>query len=310
LPIHTATQIHDSSAASYTLGPGDKIDIQVFGEKELSIRGLILGNQGTINYPFLGKVKITGMTPVALQQVITDGLRGDYLRDPQVRVTITAYRPFYISGEVKHPGDYPFHPGLTFAKAISLAGGFETGATDGQVQVIHENKAGQEIMPMRAFVAPGDNITVKQSKYFMNGEVRLPGGYPFRTGLTLRQAIALAGGFSKGASEGWALVIHKGDANHQEQQVSLDADVVAGDIVTVKQSLFYVNGEVKRPGGYPFQPNLTARMAVSIAGGFTERASKDKVMVIHRNDAGREHRLPLTGEVKSGDTITVEQSFF
>ncbi|MEH6604187.1 MAG: polysaccharide biosynthesis/export family protein [Pseudomonadales bacterium] len=74
---------------------------------------------------------------------------------------------------------------------------------------------------------------------------------------------------------------------------------------------FFVNGEVKSPGGVEFQPGLTLRKAVSLAGGFTERASKSNIYVISDNDTSKASRkVDLAYQVQPGDIITVEQSFF
>ena len=74
---------------------------------------------------------------------------------------------------------------------------------------------------------------------------------------------------------------------------------------------FFINGEVNQPGGIAFQPGLTVRKAVSLAQGFTERASKRNIFIISDSDPGqRPHRTTLNAPVKPGDIITVEQAFF
>jgi polysaccharide export outer membrane protein len=75
---------------------------------------------------------------------------------------------------------------------------------------------------------------------------------------------------------------------------------------------FFVNGMVERPGAYPFQPGLNVRKAVSIAGGFKERASQEKIFVVREgSDANAKPvKIDVTAEVGPGDTITVEESFF
>ena len=72
---------------------------------------------------------------------------------------------------------------------------------------------------------------------------------------------------------------------------------------------FFVNGMVKSPGGFPFQPGLTVRQAVSLAGGFQDRADRDKILVIH-DDEKATHNEGQGSMVEPGDTITVEESFF
>jgi protein involved in polysaccharide export with SLBB domain len=74
---------------------------------------------------------------------------------------------------------------------------------------------------------------------------------------------------------------------------------------------FFINGQVEKPGGYPFIPGLTVRKAVSLAGGFRERAAKDKIFVIRDDDPKQvARRVDLNAMVQPGDILTVEESFF
>lgn len=73
----------------------------------------------------------------------------------------------------------------------------------------------------------------------------------------------------------------------------------------------FVNGQVHKPGNYPYQPGLTVREVVSIAGGFKDRADTDSVSIIHKN---QDDPTPIKGTlgtlVEPGDVVTVEESFF
>ncbi len=74
---------------------------------------------------------------------------------------------------------------------------------------------------------------------------------------------------------------------------------------------FYVNGFVQSPGGFAFQPGMTVRKAISLAGGFKERANKQKISVVRADDpAARQLGVGLDHRVRPGDTITIERSFF
>ncbi len=75
---------------------------------------------------------------------------------------------------------------------------------------------------------------------------------------------------------------------------------------------FYIHGEVETPGGYPYQPGLTLQQAVALAGGFTERASRSKFMLLEEGaeDESEEVTVRLTSPVGPGDTVTIEESFF
>jgi protein involved in polysaccharide export with SLBB domain len=79
----------------------------------------------------------------------------------------------------------------------------------------------------------------------------------------------------------------------------------------VRYRQFYVNGEVKSPGGVDFQPGLTLRKAISLAGGFTERANRKKILVIANSDPNRkEQEVSLAYQVQPGDIFTVQDTFF
>ena len=110
--------------SSYKLGSGDMITIRVVGEDDLRRERLRLSDAGTISFPILGEIRVKGLTVGALEEHITKGLKGRYLVNPQVTVSIDEYRNFFVNGSVEKPGGYPFSPGLTVRKAISIAGGF------------------------------------------------------------------------------------------------------------------------------------------------------------------------------------------
>lgn len=79
----------------------------------------------------------------------------------------------------------------------------------------------------------------------------------------------------------------------------------------VRYRPFFVNGEVRNPGGVDFQPGLTLRKAISLAGGFTERANKKQMLVISDNTPdGGEKKVGLDYRIQPGDIITVEDTFF
>ncbi len=152
---------------AYRLAPGDQVLINVFGEDDLSM-DVRLGNSGTLNYPLLGVLQIEGLTVNELEELITDGLRGPYLIDPDVTVSMKAYRSFYLNGEVEKPGGYPYEPGLTLEKAIALAGGFTEFAARKKIEVKRAAGASGESVRLRLTdpVYPGDVINVPETGLF------------------------------------------------------------------------------------------------------------------------------------------------
>ena len=105
-------------------------------------------------------------------------------------------------------------------------------------------------------------------------------------------------------------------ANHVQQILiaGLKPDYLVDPRVSVsvvKYRPFFVNGEVKRPGGLAFQPGLTLRKAISLAGGFTGRANKKEMLVIIDGDESlKESKVGLDYQVRPGDIITVQDTFF
>jgi polysaccharide export outer membrane protein len=124
-----------------------------------------LNDTGKLNYPFLGELTVKGLTLAELEQLITGGLKGAYLVNPNVTVSIGEYRPFFVHGEVKKPGSFTFQPGLTLEQAIAMAGGFTDRANRKRIERIRGDVPGAkpERITLPTPVLPGDVITVNQS---------------------------------------------------------------------------------------------------------------------------------------------------
>lgn len=156
--------VHAEADAQYRLAAGDVIRINVFGEKELSIEEIRLTDAGTFSYPFIGEVRADGRTARELEKLLVEKLKGDYLVDPRVTVSILTYREFFISGEVKAPGGYPYQPGLTLRRAVALAGGLTERASENRITIIRDKDPSRE--PQKATLdtelQPGDTITIDQ----------------------------------------------------------------------------------------------------------------------------------------------------
>ena len=151
--------------STYKLGSGDTISIRVLGEDDLRRERVRLSDAGTVSFPVLGEIRVKGMTVGALEDYITRGLKGRYLLNPQVTVAIEEYRNFFVNGMVEKPGGYPFSPGLTVRKAISLAGGFRERAARDKLFIIRDDDPAQtpRRVELSAAILPGDILTVEES---------------------------------------------------------------------------------------------------------------------------------------------------
>ena len=158
-------QSQDGAYSNYRLGVGDVITIQVLGEDDLKREKIRLSDAATISYPILGEIRLMGKTVAELEGLIRDGLKGRYLLNPQVTVTINQYRNFFINGQVVTSGGFQYEPGLTVRKAVSLAGGFKERASREKIFIIREDDPSQtpRKVDLNASVNPGDIITVEES---------------------------------------------------------------------------------------------------------------------------------------------------
>lgn len=151
--------------STYKLGSGDLISIRVLGEDDLKREKIRLSDAGTLSFPVLGEIRVKGMTAGALEDYITRGLKGRYLLDPKVTVSIEEYRNFFVNGSVEKPGGYPYVPGLTVRKALSIAGGLKERASREKMTLIKDDDPTQtpRRVEMNSPVMPGDILTVEES---------------------------------------------------------------------------------------------------------------------------------------------------
>lgn len=161
--VMSGVHAYANGLSDYKLGAGDVIRIFVYEEPELSFE-VKLSDAGTLSYPFLGELIVSGKTVSELELIIDSGLRGDYLVEPSVNVSVVEYRQFFVNGEVERPGGFAFQPGLTLRKAVALAGGFTERASRNKIYVIRDIQSeDRTLIKLDEDVFPGDIITVEQS---------------------------------------------------------------------------------------------------------------------------------------------------
>jgi polysaccharide biosynthesis/export protein len=160
-PLSPAT-----AAGSYVLGPNDRIRLKVYGEADITGEYEIDSN-GQVSIPLAGHIKAADLTTKQLERSITSALAKGIVRDPRVNVEVALYRPYYILGEVKKGGEYPYRLGLTVMDAVASAGGFTYRANEGKVYLRRAGAGVEEVYALDApiLVFPGDNIRVPE-RYF------------------------------------------------------------------------------------------------------------------------------------------------
>lgn len=206
----------------YTVGVGDVLQVTVWDHPELTIpagsqrssmeSGNLVHNDGTIFYPYVGKIKVEGLSVTDIREVITERL-AKYIENPQVDVMVAGFRSqrVYVTGAVKQPGVVPIsNIPLHLVDAINAAGGLDTAANWQDVSLIRQGEQfslslksiyQQGQMEQNILLHKGDVINVGRdddNKIFVMGEVLKPQISPMgRNGMSLAEALAGAGGINQ-----------------------------------------------------------------------------------------------------------------
>ena len=149
-----------ANPSSYSLGSGDRLQIVVFRQPDLS-GGFSVDGEGYLALPLVGEIAAGDLTTRELEDEIESRLKArSFLVNPQVGVQLVTHRSFYILGEVGTPGSYEYQNGMTVITAVALAGGYTTWADRSDVTI----GRGDCHFATQAdtFVNPGDIITVTE----------------------------------------------------------------------------------------------------------------------------------------------------
>jgi polysaccharide export outer membrane protein len=145
----------------YILDTGDKLRVFIYGQPNLS-RLYTVDQIGNIAVPLIGSVRARGRTTVDLEHTIAAKLGREFVRDPQVTVDVAQNRPFFILGEVRLPGQYPFVSGMTIEQAVAIGGGYTERASLRSFRITRKLGAlvDQIEAPADYTLCPGDTVFV------------------------------------------------------------------------------------------------------------------------------------------------------
>lgn len=240
------------ASGSYRLGAGDVIRVTVYEHPDLGALARIAADGG-ITFPLIGEVRVAGLTVREAELRLAQALeREGLVQQPQVSLMVESFESQRVSvlGQVKSPGVYPVVPGSTVVDMIAQAGGLAENA--GSLAVVSGGKAGSkslvdltsildgESAAGNRVVANGDRIFVPLAEqFYIYGQVNRPGVYRLERGMTVMQAVSVAGGITdRGTQRG--LTINR--KNGGEETVAVPAElthrVMKDDVIFVKESLF------------------------------------------------------------------------
>src|SRR5262245_30669257 len=151
------------SDGPYLLDTGDRLRVFVYGQPNLS-RAYTVDHEGRITVPLIGNVDARGRTASGVENSIRHRLAAEYVRDPEVTVDILQNRPFFILGEVKLAGQYPYVSGMTVETAIAIAGGYTERASHRSFRLSRRIDGFVEMIdvPSDYVVQPGDTVYVHE----------------------------------------------------------------------------------------------------------------------------------------------------
>lgn len=162
----SVSELNGQLSSGYSIAPGDKLRITVFDEPTLTGEYTI-GVGGELALPLIETIHAGGQTTSALTTAIADKLQqGGYVLAPRVSVEIIQHRPFFILGEVKLPGEYPYSGDLTLDQAVAKAGGYTARANKGTIVIRRQDaKQGYRVRldGTALKIAPGDTIIVQEA---------------------------------------------------------------------------------------------------------------------------------------------------
>jgi polysaccharide biosynthesis/export protein len=166
-PGSSLPPLPESTAAPYTLGPGEAVRVVVFGQSDLTGE-FTVNDHGNIAVPLLGNIPASNETTDGLASEISTVLaEKKILLNPSVSVEVVRYRPVFILGEVVKPGQYPYEPGMTALTLVAIAGGFTYRAQTGYISVLRkvDGQVVEGRAPRGEEIQPGDVVTVFE-RYF------------------------------------------------------------------------------------------------------------------------------------------------
>lgn len=258
----------------YVVGEGDLLKITVYDHPDLTTEARVSG-EGKITFPLIGEVIVSQQSVAAAERTIAKLLEDGFIVKPQVSILITEYKSKKVTvlGEVAKPGVVVLRGAYTLMEAISDAGGITQNA--------------------------GDTIYI-QRKIFRSGDEKPAVGQDMKkvlSGIVEKDEVTVLVDTKK--------LFEEGDA-------SVNAPVKDGDSIYVPRAAFvYVNGEVKTPGAYKITKGLTVLKSVTLAGGFTPKASERRTKIIRNTEKGEVTiKAKMDDLVMAEDVVFVPESWF
>jgi polysaccharide export outer membrane protein len=294
--LSMAKELRKSPPLEYVLGPGDSVEISVFQQDEMKMEATISAS-GNISYYLVGDIQAGGLTQFQLRDHVEKAI-AKFVKDPHVLVRITEYRShkIFVLGQVNKPGVYIMRNNFSLVEGISAAGGIAPDAYLGGAYVVRDGKVllinFQELiengnMEENILLLSNDVIYIpdnRDRKIFVLGEVNRQTALPISDGMTLLEAIAEAGGFTRDARKGSILVMR---GNLSEPEIlKIDAthmDLVAGILLKPGDVVYAASSSVAKIERIAMRLSNILKPFLSVARGIILTDSAYDVLKYNRD---------------------------
>ena len=249
-PVLPSPELGTMIDSNYVLGLGDVIEVSVVGRNDFQGR-VRIGPDGSVLLPLIGRLPAANLRPADLATQIQAALaKGGFYSQPVVRVEVitVASRFVIVMGQVSSPGLVALDRAYRLSEILAKVGAKISSNSDFVILTRGGEGGAQQRMLMAEiatggpskdpFVAPGDKIYVPAAEneiFYLSGAVKSPGVYPLTAGMTVRMAIARAGGVTEMGNEKKVEIFRKGA---KVPKVTLETPVEVGDIIKLGERLF------------------------------------------------------------------------
>ena len=320
--------------SSYVLGPGDLVKITVFNNPDLTLETRVAEGD-IISFPLIGQVKIGGMSTFAAEKRIASMLeKGGFIKNPQVNILVTQFQSKLVSvlGSVYKPGRYPLERKTNLADLLALVGGVTPDGSDLVTIVDGSGKTEYDLQKivgksdgMKGIILSGGEVVFVHSRDIsVMGQVLRPGKYAVVGGVrTVADFLSVAGGISPTGSDTVTVTtVRGGKINRFDVDVdtlfrtgdnAANIELASGDSIYVPHApMFYIYGEVQRPGQYRIERGMTIMQALAQGGGLTLRGTERNIKLNRRTAKGDTIELhpALSDPVQQDDVLNIQESLF
>lgn len=251
---------------NYVIGPQDLLAISVFEDPTVAGKYAVEAD-GTFTFPLIGRVKAGGLTLRELEQALHRLLANGYIRNPTISVAVEQYRSqrIFVVGEVRVPAPYPLTGDMTLMEALARAG-FTTPDAGSDALILRPKRGSKGDGPILPGQGEADNAEVIQIDLkelqagrssrnvrlqdndtvfvpaaeiaYVTGQVRTPGPYAIRRGMTVQQLLAMAGGITDRGAEGRMFAKRAENGTLKEVKIKPDDLVRQNDTIVVPERFF------------------------------------------------------------------------